>query len=173
MSGQSLDAEASETVAGVVRLLRRAAELVWVAIDTDTAGSHRQLLALGIDLAADEARNLLRMQFRSTGLHRLGPSRPVSYGLLSSSYSGSPPEKRRPGSMAYWQAWRTSCGRRTAVSPTERRTVGELLADCDALARETLLDATFDRAPAMVRSWNQLVGSAAELWAALPSPQRS
>jgi hypothetical protein len=59
MSGQSLDAEASETVAGVVRLLRRAAELVWVAIDTDTAGFHRQLLALGIDLAADEARNLL------------------------------------------------------------------------------------------------------------------
>ena len=59
MSGQSLDAEASETVAGVVRLLRRAAELVWVAIDTEAAGSPRQLLALGIDLAADEARNLL------------------------------------------------------------------------------------------------------------------
>ena len=55
------------------------------------------------------------------------------------------------------------------MSPTDRRTVGELLADCDALARETLLDATFDRAPAMVRSWNQLVGSAAELWATLPS----
>lgn len=58
MSGQLLDAETSETVAGVVRLLRRAAELVWVAIDTD-GGSPRQLLALGIDLAADEARNLL------------------------------------------------------------------------------------------------------------------
>jgi hypothetical protein len=42
MSGQSLDAEASETVAGVVRLLRRAAELVWVAIDTDTAGFPRR-----------------------------------------------------------------------------------------------------------------------------------
>ena len=53
------------------------------------------------------------------------------------------------------------------MSPTERRTVGELLADCDALARETLLDATFDRAPAMVRSWNQLVGSAVELWLAI------
>jgi hypothetical protein len=39
MSGQSLDAEASETVAGVVRLLRRAAELVWVAIDTTPPGS--------------------------------------------------------------------------------------------------------------------------------------
>ena len=59
MSGQSLDAEASETVAGVVRLLRRAAEVVWVAIDTDGAGAPRQLLALGIDLAAYEARNLL------------------------------------------------------------------------------------------------------------------
>jgi hypothetical protein len=53
------------------------------------------------------------------------------------------------------------------VSPTDRRTVRELLADCDALARETLLDATFDRAPAMVRSWSQLVGSAAKLWTAL------
>ena len=59
------------------------------------------------------------------------------------------------------------------MSPTERRTVEELLADCDALARETLLDATFDRAPAIVSSWNQLVGSAAELWAALPAPQGS
>ena len=58
MSGQLLDAETSETVAGVVRLLRSAAELVWVAIDAD-GGSPRQLLALGIDLAADEARNLL------------------------------------------------------------------------------------------------------------------
>jgi hypothetical protein len=57
--GQPLDAETFETVAGVVRLLRRAAELVWVAIDTYAAGSPRQLLALGIDLAADEARNLL------------------------------------------------------------------------------------------------------------------
>jgi hypothetical protein len=56
---QPMDAETSETVAGVVRLLRRAAELVWVAIDTGGAGSPRQLLALGIDLAADEARNIL------------------------------------------------------------------------------------------------------------------
>jgi len=48
------------------------------------------------------------------------------------------------------------------------RTVGELLADSDELARETLLDATLDQAPAMVRSWDQLVGSAAELWVVLP-----
>jgi hypothetical protein len=55
------------------------------------------------------------------------------------------------------------------VSAADRRTVEELLAESDELARETLLDATPDHGPAMVRSWNQLVGSAAELWAVLPS----
>ena len=52
----------------------------------------------------------------------------------------------------------------------DRRTIGELLADSDALARDTLLDARPENAPAMVRSWNQLVASAAHLWAALSSP---
>ena len=55
------------------------------------------------------------------------------------------------------------------MSTPDRRTVGELLADSEALARETLLDATLEQAPAMVRSWNQLVASAADLWAVLPS----
>ena len=59
MSRQRMDADTVETLAGVVRLLRRAAELVWAAVDTDVAGSPRQVLGLGIDLAADEARNLL------------------------------------------------------------------------------------------------------------------
>jgi hypothetical protein len=59
MSRQRLDADTAETLAGVVRLLRRAAELVWAAVDADGAGSPRQVLGLGIDLAADEARNLL------------------------------------------------------------------------------------------------------------------
>jgi hypothetical protein len=54
-----MDADTVETLAGVVRLLRRAAELVWAAVDADVAGSPRQVLGLGIDLAADEARNLL------------------------------------------------------------------------------------------------------------------
>ena len=52
----------------------------------------------------------------------------------------------------------------------DRRTIGELLADSDALARETLLDATPEIAPTMVRSWNHLVTSAAQIWAALSSP---
>jgi hypothetical protein len=54
-----MDADTQETLAGVVRLLRRAAELVWAAVEAEHAGSPRQVLALGIDLAADEARNLL------------------------------------------------------------------------------------------------------------------
>ena len=57
------------------------------------------------------------------------------------------------------------------MSAADHRTVRELLAESDALARETLLDATLEHAPAMVRSWNHLVGSAAELWAVLvPAP---
>ena len=59
MSRQRMDADTAETLAGVVRLLRRAAELVWAAIDADGAGPPRQVLGLGIDLAADKARNLL------------------------------------------------------------------------------------------------------------------
>jgi hypothetical protein len=59
MSEQRMDADTAETLAGVVRLLHRAAELVWAAADADGAGSPRQVLGLGIDLAADEARNLL------------------------------------------------------------------------------------------------------------------
>jgi len=59
MSLQRMDADTAETVAGVIRQLRRAAELVWAAADAEGAGSPRQLLALGIDLAADDARNLL------------------------------------------------------------------------------------------------------------------
>jgi hypothetical protein len=59
------------------------------------------------------------------------------------------------------------------VSARDRRTVGELLTDSDALARETLLDLSPDHAPAMVRSWGELVGSAAALWAVMPSAPNS
>jgi hypothetical protein len=59
MSVQGMDADTAETLAGVVRLLRRAAELVWTAADAEGVESPRQVLALGIDLAGDEARNLL------------------------------------------------------------------------------------------------------------------
>jgi hypothetical protein len=55
----AMDVDTAETIAGVVRLLRRAAALAWAAADRAGAGSPRQLLALGVDLAADEARELV------------------------------------------------------------------------------------------------------------------
>ncbi|HYP45312.1 MAG TPA: hypothetical protein VEQ66_08970 [Propionibacteriaceae bacterium] len=58
MSIEQMDVDMAESVAGV-RLLRRAAELVWLQADADGPRSERQLLALGIDVAADEARELL------------------------------------------------------------------------------------------------------------------
>jgi hypothetical protein len=59
VAGQPVVADVAESVAGVVRLLRRAAELVWAAVDGQDPRSPRQLLALGIEVAAGEARNLL------------------------------------------------------------------------------------------------------------------
>ena len=84
MSGQRMDADTAETLAGVVRLLRRAAELVWAAVDAEGAGSPRQVLALGIDLAADEARNLLPDAIAVEGRCRSEMNRPVSYAPPSS-----------------------------------------------------------------------------------------
>jgi hypothetical protein len=59
VDGEQVDGEVAESVAGVVRLLRRAAELVWAEAEAQGARSARQLLALGIDVAAGEARSLL------------------------------------------------------------------------------------------------------------------
>ena len=50
----------------------------------------------------------------------------------------------------------------------DQRTVGELLADSDALSRDTLLDVNPSQGPAMVRAWSPVVQSAAQLWAVLP-----
>jgi len=75
MSLQLTDADTPETLAGVVRLLRRAAKLAWAAVDADGTGSPRQVLALGIDLAADEARNLLPGD--------IGVEGPAPVGLLA------------------------------------------------------------------------------------------
>jgi len=55
------------------------------------------------------------------------------------------------------------------VPGPDPRRVGELLADSDALARETLLDVLADQGPAMVRGWSRLVHEASRLWAVLPA----
>jgi hypothetical protein len=64
---EQMDAKVVETVAGVARLLRRAAELAWTRSDAAGPRSWRQLLALGIDSAADEALGVLPRRARLDG----------------------------------------------------------------------------------------------------------
>jgi hypothetical protein len=54
------------------------------------------------------------------------------------------------------------------VPTVDLRTVGEPLADSDALSRELLLDASPSHGRAMVRALGRLVQSAAQLWAVHP-----
>src|SRR5215211_1389508 len=64
---QKWNVEDVETVAGVVRLLRRAAQLSWTRADANGPRSPHQLFALGIDAAADDAANLLPRRIRLDG----------------------------------------------------------------------------------------------------------
>jgi hypothetical protein len=59
MDERAMDVDTAATLAGVVRLLRQAAVLAWAAADRVEAGSPGQLFALGVDRAADQARQLV------------------------------------------------------------------------------------------------------------------
>ena len=54
----------------------------------------------------------------------------------------------------------------------DERSVGELLLDADFTTRQVLMDVTGEDAPAMLRTWGEVVQSASELWATLPEPVR-
>jgi hypothetical protein len=62
-----MDSEVAESLAGVVRLLRRASTLVWQRVIVDGPGSPRQVLAVGIDIVADEAAALLLPAYAAEG----------------------------------------------------------------------------------------------------------
>ena len=62
-----MDAEVAESLAGVVRLLRRAGALVWGQVSVDGPGSVRQLQAVGIDIVADKAALLLLPAYAAEG----------------------------------------------------------------------------------------------------------
>ena len=82
MNTHSMDLDTAETLAGAVRLLRQTAVLAWAAADRAGGGSAAQLFALGVDLAADQARHLV-----PDGIDIEGPV-PVGYepaGLLRST----------------------------------------------------------------------------------------
>lgn len=59
MNEHAMDLDTAETLAGVVRLLRHAAVLAWAAADRAGGASPGQLFALGVDLAADQARHFV------------------------------------------------------------------------------------------------------------------
>jgi hypothetical protein len=165
---EQMEAEVIETVAGVVRLLRRAAELAWTQADAYGPRSSHQLLALGIDAAADAASGLLPRRARLDGPIPVGDN-PAE--LLASAEQllrqicvvGAP--TRLLGLRCSSPSW---SGRRIPVPARDQRAVGELLADSDALSRDTLLDVTPSQGPAMVRAWGPVVQSAAQLWAVIP-----
>ncbi len=52
----------------------------------------------------------------------------------------------------------------------DERSVGELLLDADFTTRQVLMDVTGQDAQAMLRTWGEVVQSAAELWSTLPPP---
>ncbi|MGH3339684.1 MAG: hypothetical protein ACRDPL_12755, partial [Propionibacteriaceae bacterium] len=55
----AMDVDTAEALAGVVGLLRKAALRAWAATDRAGAGSPGQLFAFGVDLAADQTRDLV------------------------------------------------------------------------------------------------------------------
>ena len=101
MNEPGMDAETAETLAGVVRLLRRASDLAWARAETEGPRSPRQLTALGIDLVAEETRNLL-----PDGVNVSGPT-PAGVdevGLLRSAEPVAGHNHRRPHSSGYQAA---------------------------------------------------------------------
>jgi hypothetical protein len=78
----AMDVDTAETIAGVVRLPRRAAVLAWAAADRAGAGSARQLFALGVNLAADGARHLVPVDTDMDGPLPVGDD---PAGLLTSA----------------------------------------------------------------------------------------
>jgi hypothetical protein len=58
------------------------------------------------------------------------------------------------------------------VKRQDERSVGELLLDADFTTRQILMDVTGQDAPAMLRTWGEVVQSASELWVTLPQPFR-
>ena len=85
MDKHAMDVDTAETFAGVVRLLRQAAVLAWAAADRTGAGSAAQLFALGVDLAADQARHLVLDGADIDGPVPVGgePARPAEVGGAS------------------------------------------------------------------------------------------
>ena len=56
------------------------------------------------------------------------------------------------------------------MTGADGRSVGELLLDADHTARELLIDAPDLDAAQVLRTWGEVVQTAADLWTVLPAP---
>jgi hypothetical protein len=100
MSFQRMDADSAETLAGVVRLLRRAAELVWAAVDAEGAGSPGRCWRWALTWPPTRHGTCCRMPLLSEDLCRSEMNRRVSYAPPSSCCGASTPRERVPLCMA-------------------------------------------------------------------------
>src|SRR5829696_9973676 len=91
MGIEPIGAEVVGTVAGIMRLLRGAAELAWRQADAGGPRSSHQLLALGIDSAADKVSGVLlrTTQFDGPTAVEENPAESVKNYLLGICGSGS------------------------------------------------------------------------------------
>jgi hypothetical protein len=130
-----IDGETAETLAGVVRLRRRAGQLAWVRAEAEGPRSPRQLVALGVDLVAEEVRHLPPDSVDVAGPTLIGKD---EVGLLRSA------EKLHTVSGVGLRGDAAHLGVRvadlvvdanTGAGPDRRRTPAELLAPNDELAR--------------------------------------
>jgi hypothetical protein len=167
LNKHAVDVDTAETLVGA-RLIRQAAVQAWAAADRAVAESPEQLFALCVELAAEEARHMVR---DGTDVDGSVPDGDGPAGLLS------PGELllRRLAPIGVSDAFHDLratavdlVGEAKPVSAGGGRTVAELLDDSDGLAREALLDMFAGWVPGMVRGWRHLMQSAAELWAVLP-----
>ena len=100
MSFQRMDADTAETLAGVVRLLRRTAELVWAAADTEGARSPDRCWRWVSTWPPTRHGTCYRMPSLSKDLCRSETNRRVSYAPPSSCCGASTPRERGPPCMA-------------------------------------------------------------------------
>ena len=63
-------------------------------------------------------------------------------------------------------------GRSVGQNSVDGRSVGELLLDVELLIRQVLMDLPDQDAPALARTWGEVVQCAADLWSTLPEPAR-
>jgi hypothetical protein len=106
----AMDADTAEALAGVVRLLRQAALRAWVATDRAGARPPGQLFAFGVDLAAEQARDLVPDVIDIDG--------PVpAVAVLWHAGSGGSTRNYSNDSVGRWLGFDASLGSRQGAAP--------------------------------------------------------